>query len=181
MTNRAASVSGRRGKLAAARSGSGGAPAAAVGAREAAAATTDRVLLRTIMHAFYWLDDGLQAHLERQAGISVPRAQSMIMVCIGDGVQRQTDLAERLGVSKQAVQQALKELIAKGLVTVAPDPQNGRQRIVAFTARGERMRDLARQGLQELEGILAARIGVDRLEALRDALAIDWGPIPGRD
>ena len=144
----------------------------------AAAAHGERVLLRRIMHAFYWLDDGLQAHLEREVGLSVPRAQSMIMVCIGDGVQRQTDLAERLGVSKQAVQQALKELVSKGLVTVEPDPENGRQRVVSFTARGERMRDLARQGLDRMEALLAERIGPRRLAALHDALDADWGPSP---
>ncbi len=133
------------------------------------------------MHAFYWLDDGLQAYMARQAGLSVPRAQSMIMVCIGDGVQRQADLAERLGVSKQAVQQALKELVAKGLVTISADPQNGRRRIVEFTERGQNMRDIARTGLLELEGELARRIGNERLDALYDALDADWGPSPGRD
>jgi DNA-binding MarR family transcriptional regulator len=137
--------------------------------------------MRTIMHAFYWLDDGLQAYMARQAGLSVPRAQSMIMVCIGDGVQRQADLAERLGVSKQAVQQALKELVAKGLVTISADPQNGRRRIVEFTERGQNMRDIARTGLLELEGELARRIGNERLDALYDALDADWGPSPGRD
>ncbi|MBX3707612.1 MAG: MarR family transcriptional regulator [Pseudomonadales bacterium] len=138
----------------------------------------DRMLMRRIMHAFYWLDDGLQAHLARTTGVSVPRAQSMIMVCIGDGVQRQADLATRLGVSKQAVQQALKELVGKGLVTVEQDPDNGRQRIVRFTARGRRLREVAVEGLLDLEALLEQRIGRARLDALQDALAVDWGPLP---
>lgn len=141
----------------------------------------ERVLLRTLMHAFYWVDDGLQRHLARKTGISVPRAQSMIMVSMGDGLRRQTDLALRLGVSKQAVQQALKELVSKGLVTIGPDPLNGRQRIVEFTARGRRMRDIALQGLLELEDVLAERIGRARLDALHDALDVDWGPLPDDD
>jgi hypothetical protein len=27
----------------------------------------DQILLRTLMHAFYWVDDGLQAHMRREA------------------------------------------------------------------------------------------------------------------
>lgn len=148
-------------------------PAAAVEAGE------ERVLLRSLMHAFYWLDDGLQAHLEREAGFSVPRAQSMLMICISEGIERQTDLARRIGVSKQAVQQALKALVAKGLVTLEDDPGNGRQRVIRYTARDRRMRDVARDGLMRLEVLLAERIGRDRLEALHDAVEADWGPVPG--
>lgn len=139
----------------------------------------ERVLLRSLMHAFYWLDDGLQAHLEREAGFSVPRAQSMLMICISEGIERQTDLARRIGVSKQAVQQALKALVAKGLVTLEDDPGNGRQRVIRYTERGRRMRDVARDGLMRLEALLAERIGRDRLEALHDAVDADWGPAPG--
>lgn len=141
----------------------------------------DRVLLRTLMHAFYWLDDGLQAHMRRQAGFSLPRAQSMIMVCLSDGIRHQTALARRLQVSKQAVQQALKGLVDKNLVTIEPDPDNGRQRLVRFTPKGEAMRDVARDGLARLEAELARRIGVDRLEALQDALNAPWGPVPESD
>lgn len=142
-------------------------------------AADERVLLRSLMHAFYWLDDGLQAHLEREAGISVPRAQSMLMICISEGIERQTDLARRIGVSKQAVQQAMKGLVAKGLVTLEDDPGNGRQRVIRYTRLGQRMRDLARDGLRDLEAELGRRIGSHRLQALHDAVDADWGPVPG--
>jgi DNA-binding MarR family transcriptional regulator len=137
-----------------------------------------RALPRTLLHAFYWLDDGLQAYMRRQQGFSLPRAQSMMMVCIGDGIRRQSDMARHLGVSKQAVQQALKSLVAKGLVTVHADPQSGRQKLVTFTEKGEEMRDAARGGLRELELELARRIGARRLAALHDALNTPWGPVP---
>jgi DNA-binding MarR family transcriptional regulator len=136
------------------------------------------MLSRTLLHAFYWLDDGLQAYMRRHQGFSLPRAQSMIMICIGDGITRQADMARQLGVSKQAVQQALKPLIAKGLVTVEQDPADGRQRRVRFTAKGQRMRDVARRGLLELEAELARRIGRPRVDALHEALNAPWGPVP---
>lgn len=133
------------------------------------------MLLRKLLHAFYWVDDGLQAHMTAETGISLPRAQSMMMACIDDGVNRQADMAKHLRVSKQAVQQSLKELVAKGFVTVAPDPDNGRQKIVAVTERGRKMREIALNGIQALETKLASRIGADRLHGLHDALDADWG------
>jgi DNA-binding MarR family transcriptional regulator len=142
-------------------------------------AAQDRILLRTLMHAFYWVDDGLQAHMRRQAGFSLPRAQSMIMVCLTEGVTSQSELARRLQVSKQAIQQALRAMVDNGMVTIDPEPDNGRQRVVRVTAKGEAMREIARTGLQALQEELARRIGRDRLEALHDALNADWGPVPG--
>ena len=148
--------------------------------RAAARPTGDahqEMLLRKLLHAFYWVDDGLQAHMMRETGLSLPRAQSMMMACIDDGVTRQSDMATHLRVSKQAVQQALKALVAKGFVTVRSDPANGRQKIVAFTARGRKMRAIALVGIERLETELAQRIGEDRLRALHDALDADWGPV----
>lgn len=134
------------------------------------------MLLRKLLHAFYWVDDGLQAHMVRETGISLPRAQSMMMACIDDGITRQADMAKQLRVSKQAVQQALKALIAKGLVQVDPDPDNGRQKVVSLTVKGQEMRRIAREGIRTLEQALARRIGGKRLAALHDALDADWGP-----
>ncbi|MCP5180181.1 MAG: winged helix-turn-helix transcriptional regulator [Pseudomonadales bacterium] len=137
----------------------------------------DRYLLRTLLHAFYWVDDGLQAIMAKKTGVSLPRAQVMVLICIGDGIQRQLDIAHTLHVSKQAVQQAVKELQAKKLVQVLPDPENGRQRIVVYTTEGNAMRIEAARALEHVQRTLARRIGDRRLAALREALEADWGPI----
>lgn len=141
----------------------------------AAAAEQDRVLLRTLMHAFYWFDDGLQAHMQREADFSLPRAQSMIMTCLSEGVENPTELARCLKVSKQAIRQALRPMIENGLVTVEPDPANGRQRLVKVTERGQAMREIAKRSLGALERELVRRIGHERVEALHEILNADWG------
>lgn len=140
-------------------------------------AEQDRVLLRTLIHAFYWFDDGLQAHMLREADFSLPRAQSMIMACLTEGPVGPMELARRLKVSKQAIRQALRAMIERDLVTVEPDPENGRQRLVKVTAHGQAMRDIASRGLEQLERELARRIGRDRVEALHEVLNADWGPV----
>ena len=52
-----------------------------------------QLLTWTLIHAFYWMDDGLQHYMQDQVGFSLPRAQSMMMICIGDGICRQSDVA----------------------------------------------------------------------------------------
>jgi len=135
-------------------------------------------LLRALVHATYWLDDGLQAYMHRHAGISLPRAQSMAMVYLTESVDRPSDLAGKLRVSKQAAQQVLKELQAKGIIVVRPDPLNGRQKRVEFTDYGGELREVARRGLQALDAELKARIGPARVAHLLEALSADWGDAP---
>ena len=145
---------------------------------QALAGTDEHGLLRTLVHAAYWLDDGLQAHMQRHAGVSLPRAQSMAMVYLTEGVDRPSDLAVKLDVSKQAAQQVLKELKSKGIIDVQPDPDNGRQKRVTLTAYGRELRGIAQQGLFNLEAELNRRIGTKNLLALRRALDADWGEPP---
>lgn len=135
-------------------------------------------LLRTLVHATYWLDDGLQAYMQQHAEVSLPRAQSMAMVYLTEGVDRPSDLAVKLAVSKQAAQQVLKELRNKGLIEMQPDPHNGRQKRVVLTAYGRELRTIAMRGLFSLETELNQRIGTKNLLALRRALDADWGEPP---
>ena len=135
-------------------------------------------LLRTLVHATYWLDDGLQAYMQEHAGLSLPRAQSMAMIYLTEGVDRPSDLAAKLAVSKQAAQQVLKELRSKNIIDIQQDPDNGRQKRVVLTEYGRELRDVAKQALFRLEGELNQRIGTRNLLALRRALDADWGEPP---
>jgi DNA-binding MarR family transcriptional regulator len=83
---------------------------------------------------------------------------------------RVTDLAERLGVTKQAVSQLVDELEELGVLARVPDPDDARARRVTFTQAG-------RQGLlegltllRELEDELRRAIGDAPMAQLRSAL-----------
>ena len=130
-------------------------------------AAFDKGLFGKLLHAFYWMDDGLQVHMMREAGLSLPRAQSMMMACIADGVTQQSEMTKYLSVSKQAVQQSLKELVAKGFVTVEADPKNGRQKVVAFTDNGSEMREIARAAARSSHGQDSIRVGEARSQSRR--------------
>jgi DNA-binding MarR family transcriptional regulator len=87
---------------------------------------------------------------------------------------RMSELAERLGVSKQAVTQLVDELEGFGVVERVPDPEDARARRVVFTARGRAGFFEGLATLGELERELAGVIGGEPMAALRAALlAID--------
>lgn len=84
---------------------------------------------------------------------------------------RLTELAKRMGISKQAVGQLVDELEQMGAVERIPDPADGRAKLIRFSrAPGRSLLDGLRH-LREVEAELAAAIGVERMHALHDALA----------
>lgn len=130
----------------------------------------DQLLLR----GFYWMDESLQRSLRAQGGPKVTHSQSMILLTIGEGIRRPSAIAERLGVSRQAVHQCLQELVKVKLVELVPDPEDGRAKLVKLSKRGMPVRIVARDLLLALETELGERIGKRNLKNLRVALEQDW-------
>lgn len=84
---------------------------------------------------------------------------------------RASVIAERMGISKQAVGRLIDDLEQMGVVARQPDPRDGRAQLVVWTEQG-------RQGLlhglgvlREMEAELVARVGEARMLALRETLA----------
>lgn len=70
------------------------------------------------------------------------QARGNLLVYIGPDGIRQGDLAEKAGLTKQAVQQFLDELVLDGIVMRTPDETDARARRVRLTALGDAaMRD----------------------------------------
>lgn len=83
---------------------------------------------------------------------------------------RITELARRLGVTKQAVQPLVAELQDQGVVETVPDPTDGRARLVRFTPFGAQAMAHGLGVLAELEREVVEDLGEARVEALRDLL-----------
>lgn len=84
---------------------------------------------------------------------------------------RLTDLAARMGVSKQAVGQLVEELEGMGVVTRAEDAEDRRAKRVRFTPRGRKGLQAGLGVMRELEGELSSAIGQRRMEELHAILA----------
>ncbi|RVT94201.1 MarR family winged helix-turn-helix transcriptional regulator [Sphingomonas crocodyli] len=136
---------------------------------------TSDLMLR-IFQRLVWLDDGLQARLHDRGWPDVSRAQSMVMINVTAGIVRPAEIARKVGVSRQAVHTTINQMIALGMVQLAPDPDDGRHKVVELTEMGEQMRHDAQAAMGEMTRALTDRIGGDRLAALLDAMRADWGP-----
>jgi len=94
-------------------------------------------------------------------------AHSAVFRHIGPQGSRLTALAERAGMTKQSMAYLVEGLAAAGHVTSAPDPDDGRARIVRLTARGERVLAALLALSAEAEARVAERIGERRATKLR--------------
>lgn len=83
---------------------------------------------------------------------------------------RATDIAERLGVTKQAVGPLIRDLVAWGALERVPDPTDGRAQLVRFSRREGRTLLDGLAVLGEIEAGLAQSLGTERLSALREEL-----------
>jgi len=139
-------------------------------------ANTD-FLMRGLLHGFYWCDESLQNSLEAAGIPPLSRTKSMIMVNISDGITRPSDLARNIGISRQAIQQTLVEMEKMGLITLAPDPSDGRAKIVKFSRRGSGIGKATFEIMDAIEKELIERLGSKPFETFRKVLFEDWGPV----
>src|SRR6266571_6928234 len=83
---------------------------------------------------------------------------------------RPSELAARLGISKQALNYLLGELERLGYIERRPDPDDLRSRRVALTRRGASAIDVIREAVGEVEAAWAQQLGPKRFAQLRSLL-----------
>jgi DNA-binding MarR family transcriptional regulator len=112
-----------------------------------------------------------EAALARVPGGAVVRpAHTTLFPHIDLHGTRLTELARRVGISKQAVGQLVDDLEALGMVRREPDPDDGRAKRVVWTERGRQGLLEGLATLQAFEKELAAACGVRRWAGLRGGL-----------
>ena len=83
---------------------------------------------------------------------------------------RQKELVRRMGLSKQAVQQLVDELVEEGIVERRPDPADLRGNIVTFTRAGRAMLRDANIVKLAIEDAYRAKIGDKEFRRLMEIL-----------
>ncbi|MGH8324375.1 MAG: MarR family winged helix-turn-helix transcriptional regulator [Steroidobacteraceae bacterium] len=83
---------------------------------------------------------------------------------------RPTILAQRAGITKQAISQLVRELESRGYVEQVLDPTDTRAKIVRLTRRGVALRAACADVRQELQAAALAMLGKARLSRLRSDL-----------
>ncbi|MCB9687502.1 MAG: winged helix-turn-helix transcriptional regulator [Alphaproteobacteria bacterium] len=138
--------------------------------RRAAAASTGQLLLK----AARLLDETALSRLAALPGAPPVRpAHTRLFPHLDFTGVRATELAARLGVTKQAVAPLVADLVRWGVVEQVPDPTDRRALLVRFTPHGL---EALRHGLSllaDLEGEVAADVGAERMAVFRDVL-VAW-------
>jgi DNA-binding MarR family transcriptional regulator len=114
--------------------------------------------------------DRLQAAVAR-AGFDDMRPQfGFVIRALAAGGATLTELAELLGVTKQAAIKVVDDMEAKGYVRREPDPADRRAKRLVLTERGTGVRRAALRESRAMERRLRAQVGDADVDALRRAL-----------
>ncbi len=134
-----------------------------------------RNLAFLLLDRFRWFQRSLRSRLDLKGVPEMTIPQILILSNLDAGGTRISELARRVGVSRQAVHQTLGELAGFGLLGVVADPTHGRAKLARLTDRGRKIDRDALKVIARLERDLARRIGKRNLASLRRALETDWG------
>ena len=86
-----------------------------------------------------------------------------------DGM-RPTDLADEMQLSKQAVNDLLRDLERQGYIRRDVDPADRRSRLIRLTAKGMKLEDTVRLAARDAERHLERELGRDRFRSFREVL-----------
>ena len=127
-------------------------------------------LARLLAMAYRQLIDGLHARLAEHGYHDVRPTFGYVLLAARDAPVPGRDLAELLGVTKQAASQLVDAMERGGYVERRDDPADARAKLVALTPRGRTFLGTVENIYRGLENEWAAVIGRRRLEAIRHDL-----------
>lgn len=108
----------------------------------------------------------------QEAGGTVRMAHTALFPHITTEGVRLTSIAERLGVTKQAIGPLVDDLERDGLVERIADPEDGRAKRIRWTRDGQRALLRGLGVLGDLERELSRELGSRRLAQLADTLEV---------
>lgn len=139
----------------------------------------DRPLAARLLAAAEWFDVALRDRLAAAGWPSLSRNQSQVFPLLRPGGTSQTEIARRLGITRQSAHTLLGRLVELGILERRGAVEDGRLVLVHLTPTGRRLAEEAARILRALEDELGTRVGVDHLASLRAVLDLDWGgPLP---
>ncbi|MCW2913977.1 MAG: Multiple antibiotic resistance protein marR [Actinomycetia bacterium] len=118
------------------------------------------------------LVDGIHAGVAARGFGDIRPAHGFAFARLAPAGATVSELAEHLGVTRQAASQLVDELIHKGYVERHPHPDDARARLIVLTERGWACTRAAEEAATDTIRPWAAILGERRLRALRNDLAL---------
>lgn len=133
------------------------------------------------MHLLRMVEWWMSAMEENTTSLGVhtlTRSQAMLMAHINLGEHRPIRLAEKIGISRQAVHFIINQLVELDMIEVRPDPEDGRANIVEVAAEHRGSANAYEQIMAVLESRLVERFGAEDFATFAKIASSDWGDYP---
>lgn len=133
-----------------------------------------------LLRAATELSDGIQRGVAARGFADVRPAHGFAFVRLSRGGATVAELAEHLGVTKQAASQLAELLVSRGYLTRSVDPRDGRGRLLQLTDRGWACTRAAQQAGADVVLGWQRTTGARAFQSLRTTLAATVTPGPLR-
>ena len=138
-------------------------------------------LARLFAIGYRQLMDSLHDRLHARGWTDIRPAFGFVLLAARDQPTSVTELAELMGMTKQAASKLVDAMVGGGYVQRGTGSHDGRQRPVTLTGRGEELLSAVEQVYAELEEGWAKLIGASHLDRMRrDLLHILCDPGTGQ-
>ncbi|MGJ3243893.1 MAG: MarR family winged helix-turn-helix transcriptional regulator [Opitutales bacterium] len=131
----------------------------------------DLNLYQLLERGFRSLESALVAALVEETGYRISPADLRLLANLDCGRTYASELARRLGVSRQAINQLLRNLLEQDLVRLETVPNRRTTKWIVITDAGAALINRALHWLDEWESLLGATLGADARDGLRRSLA----------
>jgi DNA-binding MarR family transcriptional regulator/catechol 2,3-dioxygenase-like lactoylglutathione lyase family enzyme len=112
----------------------------------------------------------IRAQLHRIGATDLPANGVFILAGIDIAGGPRQDFPAELGITKQAVSQAIDVLVNRGYLTRRTDSGDRRRVVLELTGRGEEVVDAALAGIEAVDRQLEERVSAGQINAMRSAL-----------
>jgi DNA-binding MarR family transcriptional regulator len=116
------------------------------------------------------VDAEVKAALAERGFDEIQPGHHTLLRYLGEDGARPSELADRAGITRQAVTKTLDDLERLGLIERQPDAADGRGVVVRYTPRGLAALQVARARGKQLERRFASQLGAHRWRTVRNAL-----------
>ena len=122
-----------------------------------------------------WIYQSVLNILHRRGYDALTVSHLSFLASLDCGQTQASKVAERLGISRQAVFRTTTDLQNLGFLTLETNPTQRNQKRIAMTKMGMALVDDAREALVMAETEFANRAGLNSIEELRGYLDVDLG------
>ena len=137
---------------------------------------TDVEMVRAILEHAEFLKERIERAVQDAGHTGMTRPQVMALAS-HDARCTPTQLARRLGVTRQSMQKTIKQLEEAGLVELEPHPTDGRSKQIVLTSVGREVRLSLERAIDGFGRRFDAAFGTDTMHPVRRVLSSDWPAI----